>query len=115
MSFFSKFLGKHSNELRTIGNVLSTAFSLLPMTPDDKEKISGAIQGLHEAADSIEKSVKSVEKAGDVKIDKAALENAVSAVLPDLVAAAVAEAMKHVVSKPAAAGTVTAVTDGATD
>jgi len=100
MSVFSKFLRKHSDDLRSIGDIFSTVFAALPMNKDDKAKVKDAVSSIQSAADNIAKSIAAVEKATDVKLPKADVEKAVRQVVADILPGLVAEVVaKHIAPK----------------
>jgi len=94
MSVFSKFLSKHANDLRNIGDVVGTLFRAIPMSREDQALVQTALDTIGSAAGNIDRSIRAVEKATDVKVSKADVEAAVKKTLADILPGLVGEVVK---------------------
>lgn len=63
VSKFKKFLGKHSDELSTVGNALNLLLGALPVPHAEKEKIAEAVEGLQDSAKAIAKSASAMTES----------------------------------------------------
>jgi hypothetical protein len=79
-----KFLRKHSGELKTVASVLGTIIGALPIDRQDKRAVSGAIDGLVDAANSIANSAEKMREVGDVTLDAGAMKTALRELLPEI-------------------------------
>ena len=72
---FRKFIGKHSDELATVTDVLGLVVSALPIEPQDKRKVKDALAKLERASESLADAAGRMEKETTVysveQMDKA--------------------------------------------
>lgn len=99
---FKKFLGHYAGEVLGVANALTTVLDGLALKPSDAAIVKEVIAKLEMASESI---TGSVNKIKPVKIAKKDIEEAVAAVLPnvlnDVVTKAVTEALAKEVAKDA--------------
>ena len=99
MSQFSKFLNKYAGEIKAIGSLAMTLARGVGLDPQERRAVEQAAEGLANAADSIEKSLKDVKALTEIKISKADLKKAVEDMLPDIVADLVAAGVKKALAE----------------
>lgn len=95
---FKSFLGKHSDELSLVGNLLSGIIATLPIESKEKARIVNAATSLKRSANNIKKSIKDIDE-GTTSIKFADVERAVAAQLPSAISAAVAIAVAAALSE----------------
>lgn len=96
-----KFLGLHVGEMLSVASALTDIADGLALRPAEAANVRAVIAKLQTGAVSIGASVKKLEKAPVVKIQKKDIEEAVAAALPALIEKAVADALAKVAEKEA--------------
>ena len=87
---FTGFVNHYAGEAMAVGNALTSILDAVRPNSAVTAEIKAAIEVMHSAAENIAKA----KPPTPVVINKKDIEAAVAAVLPDMVKAAVAEAMK---------------------
>lgn len=99
MSKFSSFLTKYAGEIRSIASMFGSIVVGVALDPRERQQANDTIEGLRQAADSIEASIKDIKGLTEIKISKKEIEDAVKATLPSLVAALVAKGVADELAK----------------
>lgn len=93
MSSFGSFLSKYADEALSIGKALTTVLEGLALSPTQADKVNETIAKLEAASANIQEVLATTPEKTVIKISQKDIDAAVSRVLPDLVKAAVAEAL----------------------
>lgn len=94
-----KFLSAHIGEMLGVASALTDIADGLALRPAEAANVKGVIKKLEDGAATIGLSVKKMEKAPVVKIQKKDIEAAVAAVVGPLVEKAVADALAKASAK----------------
>ena len=90
---FAGFLAKYSDEALAIGKALTTVMEGLALSPAQADKVNDTIAKLEAANKSITEILKTEPEKTVIKISQKDIDAAVKRVLPDLIKAAVEEAL----------------------
>lgn len=93
MSSFGDFLAKYADEALAIGKALTTVVEGLALSPAQAAKVNETIRKLETASANIQEVLATAPEKTVIKIAQTDIDKAVSRVLPNLVKAAVAEAL----------------------
>jgi len=88
---FTSFATKYGSEVNNIAGILGVLISSLPINKSEKTQIVETIDGLRKVEANISASLKGLKEATVVKISKKDIEDAVKAVLPEIIAAELAK------------------------
>lgn len=80
---FKSFLSKFVGEYRQIGGALLTMVAGIALQPREREEVIGAVGTIMNAADNIEKSLKTLKEVGTPT--QAQVTAAVKQALPDII------------------------------
>ena len=93
MSSFGSFLAKYADEALAIGKALTTVVEGLALSPAQAAKVNETISKLQTASDNIQEVLATAPEKTVIKISQSDIDAAVARVLPDMVKAAVVEAL----------------------
>lgn len=102
------FLAHHVGDLSAIHSALSELVSVAPIDSQDKDRINSVLETVQTSANNINDFLNNnhvVSDAGEVTIKESDIEHAVAAVLPNLLAKAVADYLAaHPATAPSTEG-----------
>lgn len=91
---FAGFLANYADEALAIGRALTSVLEGVALSPSQVDKVNDTIAKLEKAHESITKVLETRPEKTVIKIAQKDIDAAVKRVLPDMVKAAVAEALK---------------------